>query len=138
MRILFDCRYTQIGRHDGISRYTAGLVTALAELHPVTMLVSDHRQLDMLPALPWELMPAPTSPLEPLVARRVNRLRPDVVFSPMQTMGSWGRRYRLVLTVHDLIYYRHRTPPRNLPWYVRLLWRLYHLAWWPQRMLLNR
>jgi glycosyltransferase involved in cell wall biosynthesis len=63
---------------------------------------------------------------------------PDVVFSPMQTMGALGRRYPLVLTLHDLIYYAHPTPPRDLPWPVRLGWRLYHLAWWPQRLLLNR
>ncbi len=138
MKIVFDCRYTRIGRHDGISRYTAGLVTALAKRHAVTMLVNDHRQLDMLPNLPWELVSAPTSAREPFVARQVNKLRPDVVFTPMQTMGGWGRDYRLVLTVHDLIYYRNRTPPRDLPAPVRLLWRLYHLAWWPQRMLLNR
>jgi glycosyltransferase involved in cell wall biosynthesis len=138
MRIVFDCRYTRIGRHDGISRYTAGLVGALARLHPVTMLISDHRQLELLPDLPWELISAPTSAREPWVARQVDRLRPDVVFTPMQTMGGWGRHYALVLTVHDLIYYRNRTPPRDLPAPIRLLWRLYHLAWWPQRMLLNR
>ncbi|HEY5224851.1 MAG TPA: glycosyltransferase family 1 protein [Microbacteriaceae bacterium] len=138
MKIVFDCRYTRIGRHDGISRYTAGIVTELAKLHPVTMLISDHRQLALLPNLPWELVSAPTSVREPFVARQVNRLHPDVVFTPMQTMGSAGRRYKLVLTVHDLIYYRNRTPPRDLAWPIRLLWRLYHLAWWPQRLLLNR
>ena len=52
MKVVFDCRYTRIGVHDGISRYTAGLVAALAELHPVTMLINDKRQLDMLPDLP--------------------------------------------------------------------------------------
>ncbi|MFF2051908.1 glycosyltransferase family 4 protein [Leifsonia sp. NPDC058194] len=138
MKVLFDCRYTRIGRHDGISRYTAGLVTALAERHAVTMLVSDRRQLEMLPDLPWELIGSPTAMGEPWVARQVNRLDPDIVFTPMQTMGGFGRRYRLVLTVHDLIYYRHPTPPRDLPAFVRGLWRLYHLAWWPQRLLLNR
>ncbi|MFF1573598.1 glycosyltransferase family 4 protein [Leifsonia sp. NPDC058292] len=138
MKILFDCRYTRIGRHDGISRYTAGLVGALAKRHAVTMLISDHAQLDMLPDLPWELIGSPTSAGEPWVARQVNKLNPDVVFTPMQTMGGWGRKYRLVLTVHDLIYYRHPTPPRDLPAPIRLLWRLYHLSWWPQRMLLNR
>jgi glycosyltransferase involved in cell wall biosynthesis len=138
LRIVFDCRYTRIDRHDGISRYTAGLVTELGRLHPVTMLISDHRQLDMLPPLPWQLVRSPTSPLEPLVALTVNKLAPDIVFSPMQTMGSWGRRYRLVLTVHDLIYYRNRTPPREFSAGIRALWRLYHLSWWPQRMLLNR
>ncbi len=138
MRIAFDCRYTRLDRHDGVSRYTAGLVTELGRLHPVTMLISDRRQLAMLPDLPWQLVSSPTSIREPFVALTVNGLRPDVVFSPMQTMGSWGRKYRLLLTVHDLIYYRNRTPPRDFTWPIRLLWRLYHLSWWPQRMLLNR
>lgn len=138
MKIVFDCRYTRIGRHDGISRYTAGLVTALAKRHPVTLLVHDVRQLDQLPPCPYELVSSPTSIREPLVARQVRRLAPDVVFSPMQTMGSWGRTYPLVLTVHDLIYYRHPTPPPEFALPVRVLWRLYHRAWWPQRVLLNR
>lgn len=138
MKIVVDCRYTRIGRHDGISRYTAGLVTALAKRHPLTMLVHDVRQLEQLPPSPYELVSAPTSVREPLVARQVRRLSPDVVFTPMQTMGSWGRDYPLVLTVHDLIYYRHPTPPPEFALPVRVLWRLYHRAWWPQRLLLNR
>jgi len=44
----------------------------------------------------------------------------------------------VLLTLHDLIYYRHRTPPPEFPAPIRLLWRLYHLSWWPQRMLLDR
>ncbi|NCT90808.1 glycosyltransferase family 4 protein [Cellulomonas sp. APG4] len=138
MRALVDCRYVRVGRHDGISRFTVGLVTELAWLLPVELLVSDERQLDHLPDLPWHLISAPTSWREPFVARQVRRLHPDVVFSPMQTMGSWGRDYGLVLTLHDLIYYRHRTPPGGLPAAVRVLWRAFHLAWWPQRALLNR
>lgn len=138
MRLVVDCRYVRVDHHDGISRFTAGIVTELAKRHPLTMLISDHRQLDKLPALPWELVSGPTSLREPWVARQVRKLKPDVVFSPMQTMGSWGRDYGLVLTLHDLIYYENRTPPRDLPAFVRGLWRLYHLMWWPQRMLLNR
>jgi glycosyltransferase involved in cell wall biosynthesis len=138
VKILFDCRYTRFPRHDGISRYTAGLVAALARLVSVTMIVSDERQLTMLPDLPWVMASSPTAITEPLVSRRLNRFEPDVVFTPMQTMGPFGRRFGLVTTVHDLIYYENRTPPRDLPWPVRLLWRLYHLSWAPQRALLNR
>lgn len=138
LRIGIDCRYVRIGRHDGISRFTAGVVAHLPDRHDVVLLVSDERQRESLPAeLPWELIPAPTEPGEPLVARHVNRLGLDAVFSPMQTMGSRGRRYALVLTLHDLIYYRNRTPPREFSWPIRLGWRAFHLAWWPQRMLLN-
>ncbi len=138
MRIFFDCRYVRTDRHDGISRFSVELVTALAELHPVELLVSDEAQLELLPDAPWHLISAPTSPREPWVARQLNPLQPDVVYTPMQTMGSGGRRYRFVSTVHDLIYYSNPTPPRNLSWPIRLLWRLYHFSWWPQRYLLNR
>jgi hypothetical protein len=102
------------------------------------MLISDERQLTMLPRLPWALISGPTSTREPWVALQVNKLAPDVVFTPMQTMGGAWRRYGLVKTLHDLIYYRNRTPPRDLNPAIRVLWRLYHLAWWPQRLLLNQ
>jgi glycosyltransferase involved in cell wall biosynthesis len=138
VKIIVDCRYTRLDHHDGVSRYTARIVEALARRHPVTMLINDERQLALLPDLPWHRVSGPTNWREPWLARQVNQLEPDVVFSPLQTMGGSGRRYGLVLTLHDLIYYSHRTPPRDLPAPVRLLWRLYHLAWWPQRRLLNR
>lgn len=137
MKLLFDCRYVRTDRHDGISRYSSELVRALGRLHPVTMLIHDEAQLPMLPELPWVKISSPTSPLEPLVALRLNALRPDVVVSPMQTMGSLGRHYGLVLTIHDLIYYVNRTPPRQFSWPLRLLWRLYHLSFAPQRLLLR-
>jgi len=138
MKIVVDCRYVRTDQHDGISRYTAGIVDALSRKHELTMLISDERQLKQLPELPWALASGPTSAREPLVALQVNKLMPDVVFTPMQTMGTLGRRYRLIKTLHDLIYYRNRTPPRDLNPAIRILWRLYHLAWWPQRLLLNR
>jgi glycosyltransferase involved in cell wall biosynthesis len=137
-RVFVDCRYVRIGRHDGISRYTAGIVRELARLMPVELLIHDERQLAHLPELPWHRISSPTSWREPFVALQVRGRRPYVLFSPMQTMGSWGRNYRLVLTLHDLIYYRNPTPPHDLPAPVRVLWRLFHLAWWPQRALLNR
>ncbi|MEP6482258.1 MAG: glycosyltransferase, partial [Rhodoglobus sp.] len=139
MKIIFDSRYTRLGRHDGISRFGARLVEELAKLHPdVTMLICDKRQLEMLPDLPWVMGPDPTSAAEPFVALTVNKYHPDVVFTPMQTMGPGFRDYALVTTVHDLIYYTHRTPPRDLNPALRLLWRAYHLSWAPQRALLNR
>ena len=141
VRLLIDGRFTRVDHPDGISRFTAGLVDALLAYPDrvrLLLLVSDPRQLDLLPQAPSVLGPSPLRPSEVCLARRLNRLRPDVVFCPMQTMGSWGRRYRLVLTLHDLIYYRYPTPPDHLPAYVRLLWRLFHRAYWPQRVLLHR
>ncbi|MGN6744060.1 MAG: glycosyltransferase family 4 protein [Amnibacterium sp.] len=139
LRLVIDCRYIRRdGRHDGISRYTAGITAGLGRLVPLTMLIDDERQLALLPDLPWARTRPVTHPLEPLIPRVINRLRPDVVFSPMQTSGSVGRRYGLVLTLHDLIYYRHRTPPAEFAWWVRLLWRVAYLSYLPQRILLSR
>lgn len=141
MKIVLDCRYVRVDRHDGISRYTVGLVGALAKVadgHELVLLINDPGQLEHLPDLPHHRVSAPTSAAEPWVARQVRTLTPDVVFSPMQTMGSWGRTYPLVLTLHDLIYYRNRTPPPEFAAPIRLLWRLFHLAYWPQRALLDR
>ena len=62
MKLMVDARYTRIGFHDGISRYTASLLGALKTLIDtgdeaatdldLTMIISDERQLDMLPDLP--------------------------------------------------------------------------------------
>lgn len=138
MKVLFDARFTRTDHHDGISRYGASLIEALSQRAEVTMLIHDDRQLALLPDVPYVKINSPLSPAELAVALRLNTLEADVVFCPMQTMGSFLRRYPLVLTLHDLIYYQNRTPPGFLPLPVRLLWRLYHLAYWPQRLLLNR
>ncbi|MFJ4025890.1 glycosyltransferase family 4 protein [Paenarthrobacter sp. NPDC089989] len=138
MKIVIDARFTRTDHHDGISRYGSSLIAATAKIADVTMLINDKRQLALLPDVPWVLVNSPLSPMELFVARKVNPLGADVVVCPMQTMGSWGRQYSLILTLHDLIYYEHPAPPGFLPAPVRLLWRLYHKAFWPQRVLLNR
>jgi len=138
VKILFDARFTRYDHHDGISRYGSSLIAATARIADVSMLISDTRQLALLPDVPYTLINSPLSPAELFVAAKVNRLGADVVVCPMQTMGSWGRKYALVLTLHDLIYYEHPAPPGFLPAPVRILWRLYHKAFWPQRLLLNR
>ncbi|HEV7955861.1 MAG: mannosyltransferase [Microbacteriaceae bacterium] len=138
MKVLFDCRYTRLVRHDGISRYTAGLVDAFSKLHPVTMLISDEEQLTMLPDLPWLKIRPGRSLLEPWVALAINRFEPDVVYSPMQTIGSAHRKFRLILTLHDMVFYRNRKPPREFSWFVRAIWWGYHFTYVPQRMALNR
>lgn len=138
MKLVIDARYTRITHHDGISRYTAGLIEAASKVADVTMLVNDTRQLGMLPDVPYLKISGPTSVFEPFVALQVNKLNPDVVFSPMQTMGTVGRKYPVILTLHDLIYYSHPHAPKFLPLPIRAGWFLFHQVYWPQRMLLNR
>lgn len=138
MKLVIDARYTRITHHDGISRYTAGLIEATSKRADVTMLINDTRQLDMLPDVPYLKISGPTSMLEPLVALQINKLNPDVVFSPMQTIGTLGRKYPVILTLHDLIYYSHPHAPKFLPAPIRAGWFLFHQVYWPQRLLLNR
>lgn len=143
MRLFFDARYIRTDFHDGISRFSHELAQAVYTAAPkagveVTFIVHDPAQVAFLPeGAPHVTLHAPTSVLEPVAALRLNRHRPDVVYSPMQTIGALGRRFALILTLHDTIYYRHRTPPRDLPWFVRLGWRLFHLSYAPQRATLN-
>ena len=143
MRLFFAARYIPTDFHDGISRYSADLAAALPPLAAerdveVVFLIWTDAQRALLPAGVRVLkIHAPTSMREPFTALRLNRHRPDVVFSPMQTIGAAGRRYRLILTLHDMIYYRHRRPPADLPWPVRIGWRIFHLSYMPQRMVLD-
>nr|WP_312607357.1 glycosyltransferase family 1 protein [Kocuria rhizophila] len=145
MKLLFDARYIRTDHHDGISRYSTELLAATARAARqdprvrLCALVSDPAQRAFVPEdVATVTGPPVTSPAEVLTALAANRFDPDVVFSPMQTMGSLGRRYRLILTLHDLIYYEHPQPPGDLPLPVQWGWRAYHRAWWPQRLTLNR
>lgn len=137
MKIIYDARWTRTDTHDGISRYGANLLEALAKQHPVTMLICDKKQLKLLPDIPYELVNSPQSFLKELfIAKKINKLNADVVFSPLQIMGSWGRKYKLILTLQDLIYYHNPKPPTFLPAHIRFAWWLFYQAYWPQRLIL--
>ena len=139
MKIFFDARYIRTDFHDGISRYTTELSKALAALTPVTFLISDRAQLNFLPPHAKHiLLHGVTSAREPFTALILNKYRPDVVVSPLQSMGSIGRKYKLILNQQDMTYYKLPTPPQYLPFHIRALWRLYHQYHWPGRLVLNR
>jgi glycosyltransferase involved in cell wall biosynthesis len=79
----------------------------------------------------------PLAAREVLQPRRLNGLGADVVYSPMQIMGTFGRRYKLIFTLHDTIYYQFSFPPAYLPAAQRAAWWLFHRAHWPGRLVLN-
>jgi glycosyltransferase involved in cell wall biosynthesis len=139
MNIFIDARWTRMDYHDGISRYTAGIVKGFKDAKiPMTVLIHDKRQLNLLPSdVPYKIINNPISFAEFFVARKLNKMGADVVYSPLQVMGSWGRKYKLILTLQDIIYYRFPKPPTNLPLWIRFFWRTFHMAHWPQRWLLN-
>lgn len=139
MKIFIDARWTRTDYHDGISRYGAGIIEGFKENNiPITLLIKDKAQLKMLPEnIPYILVNDPLSIRELFIARKLNKLGADMVFSPFQIMGTWGRKYKLIFTLHDTIYYIHPQAPTNLPLSARVIWRLFHMSKWPQRMLLN-
>lgn len=140
MKLFFDARWTRLDYYDGLSRYTAGLVEALHQNgDDVTMIVYSEAQRHLLPKdVPYIILSHPFSIKELFIARKLNKLGADVVFSPLQVMGWFGRKYKLILTLQDITYYQFPKPPTFLPLPVRIIWRLFHMAYWPQRFLLNR
>ena len=139
MKIFFDARYIKLPFHDGVSRYSTELAHALAKLTPVTFIVSDMQQLQRLPKnAPYIKIHRPTSLREPFTAHILNKYQPDVVFSPMMTMGSLGRKFKLILTSHDMIYYHYRTTPQNISPLLKIGWLAYHATYVPERLSLNQ
>ena len=69
MKIVIDARFTRTDHHDGISRYGSSLIAATSKIADVTMLISDKRQLALLPDVPYVLINSPLSPMELFVAR---------------------------------------------------------------------
>src|SRR5688500_19056845 len=139
MKLFFDARYIRTDFHDSMSRCSAELGNAIAQITPVTFIICDKAQLALLPdGADYVLIHPPTSIREPFSAFFLNKYHPDVVFSPMQTLGTIGKKFKVILTLHDLIYYHHRTPPKMFNPFIRFGWRLYHASYAPQRFVLNR
>jgi glycosyltransferase involved in cell wall biosynthesis len=139
MRLFFDARYIRTDQHDGISRYSAELAAAVNHLRKVTFIICDNKQLEKLPQnADFVKIHKPTSMLEPFASLILNKYNPDVVFSPMQTIGSIGKKFKLILTVHDLIYYRHNKAPKHFNFMIRFIWWVYHLSYYPEKLILSK
>jgi len=128
MKLLYDARYIRPDFHDGISRYTTEIANALAKQTKVTFIISDEKQLAFLPDnAEFVKIHAPISALEPFTSLILNKFKPDVVFSPLFSMGTFGRRFKLILTSHDMIYVHHPEPPLDIQnKLLRLGWRVYY------------
>lgn len=141
-KILYDARWILVeNRFDGVSRYTYELAHALAARDDLEVgwLVYDQRQVDKLPAgdVVWGNNPNDAFREFFSLARTVNRSGYKLLYSPFFTVGTLGKKFKLVLTIHDMIYFHFKTPPQWLPWHIRLGWRLFHLTYWPMRWQLN-
>lgn len=143
MKIIYDARYLLLDeRFDGVSRYTYELAWALNRQPDIelTWLVYDDRQRAKLPAGEHVVVNDPQDILREtfVLPRQLNKLDCDVVYSPFFMMGTLGHRYPLILTIHDMIYFTHRTPPYQFSWWIRAGWWLFHVTYWPLRWTLNQ
>jgi len=137
--IWFDGRFINPSNPDGITSFSLGLIGELAKMTKLSVLVCSAEQQALLPEGVKTLMATdPTSAKELFVAIKLRKENIEYLVSPMQTTSSIGRNFKLALTLHDMIYYRHRRPPRVLAWPVRAIWWLFHLSYTPQRLVLNR
>ena len=138
MKILFDARFIRTDFHDGVSRYSTELGNALAKLTPVTFIICDEKQLNLLPKkAKFILIHSPVSIKEPFTSLILNKYKPDAVFSPMQVMGTVGRKFKLILTSHDMIFYHYNVAPIGQPFLLRVGWKAYHATKIPERIALN-
>lgn len=134
----FDGRYINTSHPDGISRFSIGLIRELSKLTDLTVLVSSRSQERLMPdQVRTVRVNKPTSMREIWLAAKLRREGISVLFSPMQTTSSIFRNFKLISSLHDLIYYRHRKPPEHFNALIKLIWITFHLVYWPQRFLLN-
>jgi len=142
MKVFYDARWILIeDRFDGVSRYSHELAWALSKQPDIELVwvIHDERQLGKLPKGDYVLANNPNNGIAELrLPQILNKAGAEIVYSPFFVMGTLGKKYKLVLTIHDLIYFKHRTPPQWLPWFTRVGWRLFHLTYWPLRWQLNR
>lgn len=138
MKLFFDARFIRTDFHDGISRYSTELGNALAKLAPVTFIICDEAQKALLPKNAKTVtIHSPVSVKEPFTSLVLNKYNPDVVFSPMQVMGAMGRKFKLILTSHDMIFYHYNVAPLGQPFLIRVGWKAYHATTIPERIALN-
>lgn len=143
MNIAYDARAFPVNdKFDGVGRYSYELAHAMAahSEYTFTWLISDERQVDKLPTNNYIVINRADNIVREIrLPKILNSFDFDVVYSPFYTMGAGrGKRYyRLVLTIHDVTYFIHRTPPQWLPAYQRAGWWLFNLTKWPTRKLLD-
>lgn len=116
MNILFDARWINNSSPDGITRYSRELIKELSKRKKLTLLVSNKDQLIGLQKQEYILTNKPTSTKELGQARRLNKYKFDIVFTPHFIFGAKGRKFKLVRTVHDLIPFNQKSKGAKLAW----------------------
>lgn len=139
MDLVVDCRAIRPDHHNGWSRFTACLASALYPLLPFTALIHDTRLLDFLPKdIPYIMGPEPTVTNQRKVTQLLNHARADVVVSPTLFFTVGKRNFTLITSIHDTIGFdAPNAAGFEASTTERLMWRLLHASKAPMRSILN-
>jgi glycosyltransferase involved in cell wall biosynthesis len=139
MKLFFDARFMRTDCHDSISLYSTSLAQVILDYHEnTTFLIHDEKQKNLLPKNAKTIqIHRPEHIKELFSGRLISQHRPDVVWTPLQTVGK-HKSYKLILTIHDLTYFKYNIPPENHPLPVKIGWKLFHASAKPQAFLLKK
>lgn len=118
MKLLFDARWIETQKLDGMTRYCSELIRELNNLDVVELflLVTNADQAKNFPENKYILSNHPTSLLEFFQALRINKYGFDAVFCPHYFFGGSFRRFILIRTIFDLIAFEHSYIGSSLQW----------------------
>ncbi len=129
--------------HNGLSRYSVGMIEALHAEHPLTVIIHDVSQLRFFrQPIPYLLVPPPSLHGQKLITKKLNEAGADVVYSPTQFFSVGPRKFKVAMTLHDTIGFITKgsfgSHAREITKQQRVIWKLFHLTKHAQRQILNQ
>jgi glycosyltransferase involved in cell wall biosynthesis len=134
MKLLFDARWIDTRKPDGMTRFCTELIKALNAIDEVDLflLVTKADQAKCFPENQFIVTNYPSSPLEFFQSLRLKKYGFDAVYCPHYFFGGWLRNFILVRTIHDLI-------PFEYPYFGSCFkWRLFFSSKWFLKKILNQ
>jgi glycosyltransferase involved in cell wall biosynthesis len=142
IKVLFDARFVQYSKMDGITRFSLALIRELLKFSEIELffLVSTTKQLKIIPDQKYILTNRPSDLSEFFQSFRLNRYGFDVLFSPYYFLGGFFKKYVLIQTIHDFIPFDYRCLRTKSQWWIfrSIKRRLFHSTrWFLKRILKN-
>ena len=122
MKILFDARWINNKKPDGITRFSKELINQFVMRgDDITLLICNEDQGKNFRDTNKILTNTPQSSKEITQSKRLNKYNFDIVYTPHYLFGGLGRKFKLIRTVHDLIPFKYKTKGS-------VVWRAFHFS----------
>lgn len=143
MNLFAEGRMISTHTHNGLSRYSVGMIEALHAEHPLTVIINDVSQLRFFHSpIPYMLAPPLSLHDQRSMTKRLNEAGADVVYSPTQFFTVGPRRFKVAMTLHDTIGFITKgsfgSYAKEVTKLQRIQWKLFHLTKHAQRSILNQ